>query len=681
MLPTLQTGRPTDYSADFIDLEQFATLLETQLAAYPTVVSAATAVVNTLGATVLDKPAEASATADVSLANFNGMGIYFPQTLANYQTTYASASDFGTNTSWPAFLQAFLGLYANSSPPVITIVSPQSGSSVEVNPPTLQATIVPATTTGAINASTVVLTLDGTTIASSAYSFNTSTGLLTYTPASTLAVTSHTWTLTATDVAGNIAPVVTSTFRISIPTIAAGLQTFSVPRQLTSATSSPDLIFGANNYSMARWVPSQAAYSYYPDAYATFLPPDALSTLLVPVVPEPPAGLGYWVLLNTSTPLTNLPGTAVTLSSYNIQLYGATGGGANWNMIADPYDLAAVSMASTTVLTTDGSSIPFSEAITDNLTPGVIFTYVANASNASAPGSYTFDDPGAGQLVRLQGHWLKANTNFTLVVGNGTDSRARRVAAPLVRLDTPPNTWKVKLQAAVATSKYTVSDQAEFGAGLVGGESYNRLWDIAGPPKVPGGVALRSVRSGWGADNGQYVRDYAGTGTTVSWDLLLDAPAGAVTLSWPDLRALPANVELTLTDTTAGASRLLRFCSAYSFKHAGGTRSFTLTAQRRSGPGLVLSALTAEPTRGGGLEVGYTLSGLAQVQVQVQGLGGRAVATLGPLVSGQGRGQQTWDGRDANGRPVPNGTYRIEVIATTSEGELARSVRLVRIAR
>jgi hypothetical protein len=205
---------------------------------------------------------------------------------------------------------------------------------------------------------------------------------------------------------------------------------------------------------------------------------------------------------------------------------------------------------------------------------------------------------------------------------------------------------------------------------------------VAAPPPLNGGVALRAVHGDWGVNSGRYIRDLRAFGAqSEDWELELDAPAGAVTLSWPNLRALPADMDLTLTDLTTGQSRLLRSTAAYTFKHGGGTRPLRLTAQRRSGAGLALSSVTATPSRGGGLEIGYTLTAGAQVNVIVSGLSGRALTTLATTAAPMGRSTQTWDGRDAAGRPVPNGIYRIDILATAPDGALVRETRTVRVAR
>jgi hypothetical protein len=174
----------------------------------------------------------------------------------------------------------------------------------------------------------------------------------------------------------------------------------------------------------------------------------------------------------------------------------------------------------------------------------------------------------------------------------------------------------------------------------------------------------------------------------VSWTIRLARPESAaranvpcdVTLSWPNLRRVPGAVDLTLVDETTGMRRSLRHTSSYVCRLAAGeeARLITVTAapvRER----LSIVGLTAVPTRGGGVQIGYRLTGPAETTVLVRSLGGRAVATVEQQRS-RAAGDQTlvWDGRDAQGRPVPHGIYSILVVATDAAMHQARATTVVR---
>jgi flagellar hook assembly protein FlgD len=66
----------------------------------------------------------------------------------------------------------------------------------------------------------------------------------------------------------------------------------------------------------------------------------------------------------------------------------------------------------------------------------------------------------------------------------------------------------------------------------------------------------------------------------------------------------------------------------------------------------------------------------------VETLAGRQVAVAEEQTSrAAGVNTLAWDGRDEQGRPVPNGVYLVRVVARTEEGESVQAVRTVRIVR
>ncbi|MBI5831698.1 MAG: hypothetical protein HZB16_05210 [Armatimonadetes bacterium] len=689
VLSTVQRGRPADFSGDYIDLKHFAELCQTEFAATQTIVDAATALISAVTAVQAGDVTAASAATDIDVSNFNGVAVYFPGELAAYDSNYPTGCDFG-QTEWPTLIQGLYTLYSDRNPPVITLITPTNGTTILENPPTIQVSIVDPDAIGGVNADSVSLTFDGVVVPKANYSFSSETGVLTYTPANALGATSHTFIVGASDLSGNAATPTTGNFRISVATLSTGIQTFSLPRLLTAAQNDPGLVFGASNFAMARWVPGLSGsdkYRLYPDSYASFLPPDCSTSVSNPVVTRAPAGLGYWVRVKQSRPLQTLPGTPVTLSEYGIRLL-TDGSSPNWNMVANPYDTPAISLASAFIQLVDGRRLTFRQAIDQRYTPGVLFSYVPNESNANAPGRYDFSDAGAGQLIRLQAHWLKVNTACSLVVQSGLSSRAAVPSASARAL--PRDGWSLALWATADSKANAYSDGRAYEAKdrLVLGQSsdaqngYDHALDVAGPPAMPGGVALRAVHGDWGLESGRYVRDYRAAGMSTEWDVEVAAPAGEVSLTWPDLRAVPGDIDLVLTDLTNGQSRALRTTASYGFTHSGGPRAFRVTAQRRNGAGLLVTNVTTQSGRGGdSVDIGYTLSRAASVHVQVTSLSGRSLRSLGPVDSATGRGRLAWDGCDANGRPVPNGIYVLQVVATGADGSLARELRTVRVMR
>lgn len=673
-LVQVQTGLSTDFSGDFVDLQDFARLVQSELTA-ANVVAAAGNIEPAITATLVN-PSRLKATVagGLDLARYNGVMLYFPQEVSSYDSTYSQSGGFVDDTQWDELVQGLLTLNSDQGAPVITIGSPLPGSTIIENPPTIVATIQDLEPAGRVNPASITLVLDGVSVPSTAFTFDTATGVLTYIVPAPLTVTSHSFTITARDLSGNLATA-NGNFRIAVPSIKSGVQTFSLPRILTTAQSDPAIIFGRDNFTMVRWVPmlfGANKYRFYADSLATFLPDDAGANLARPTVASPPAGLGYWVRVVQSRPLPSLPGAAVTANEYRIQLYKDPDGGSGWNMIANPFDVSAISLASTQVLLNDGTRITFRQAIDRRMTPGVLFTYVPNSANPNAGGRYDFQDSGQGQLTRLQGHWLRANEDFTLLVSTGA-----RAVRPAPARTEPAGGWQVRLAASSAAAG---ADEVTIGAAPGGSDGYESRWDVMAPPTVPGGVALRVVHDDWGLESGRYLRDLRGPAPLQAWSVEVAAPAGEVYLSWPALRHLPAEVELTLEDPTTGRARRLRTTGGYRFDHDGGRRLLRVVAARRSQVGLSLTAVTVTPGRGAGFEVGYTVSRAADLALVVKGLTGRPVSTV-TMAAAAGRGRMVWDGRAADGTPVPNGVYQLEVIATASDGATTRQLRTIRVAR
>ncbi|HAZ63306.1 MAG TPA: hypothetical protein DCZ72_06820 [Armatimonadetes bacterium] len=690
VLSQVQRGRPGEYSQQYVDLEHFARLCATEFADVPSIVAAAQAVVAAAGGLqVLDTNA-ATLDTDFSLGNFNGLAAYFPSTLDSYDTLYPTATDFG-GTGWPQMIQGVYTLYSDRNPPVITLISPTNGSTIQENPPTITVSIVDPDAIGGVDPDSITLTFDGQQVAATDFTYNATSGLLHYVVPYVLGSTGHSYTVQASDLSGNAATPVSGGFRVAVASLQAGIQTFSLPRIMGQTGGDPALVFGAGNFSLARWVPGLAGadkYRYFPDGLASFLPADSGQAASVPIVTGPPAGLGYWVRIRSPRPLGPLPGQPVTAAEYGIRL-ATDGSGPTWNMVANPYELPSVALSGALIQLADGRRISFRDAVAQRLLPGVLYTYVPNIGNTNAPGRYDYSEVGAGQLLRLQGHWLKTNVPLTMVISSGVAARGLLDPPPVSR-DLAASSWQINLWAraqaaaneAVPGRGYVVEDRLTLGGGGAASDGYDPGLDVAAPPSLPGAITLRSVAGNWGVDSGRYMRDLRGGGDRAEWELEVNAPAGEVTLSWPDLRAAPGDLDLTLTDLTNGRARALRTTGGYTFAHAGGTRAFRLTAARRAGAPLLVTAVSTEPTRGGaGLEVGFTLSREAEVTVQVRSLAGAVVRALGPIAGEAGRGRLGWDGLDEAGRPVPNGMYQVVVAATAADGSLARELRVVRVMR
>jgi flagellar hook assembly protein FlgD len=110
-------------------------------------------------------------------------------------------------------------------------------------------------------------------------------------------------------------------------------------------------------------------------------------------------------------------------------------------------------------------------------------------------------------------------------------------------------------------------------------------------------------------------------------------------------------------------------------------RHFLIVAEERPAGALAIVGLTATPTRGGGQQFTFTLTADAEATTEVRTFSGQVVRLVATVQATRGLNTLAWDGRDEQGRPVPNGVYLVRVVAVTEEGEMAQAVRTVRIVR
>jgi len=158
-----------------------------------------------------------------------------------------------------------------------------------------------------------------------------------------------------------------------------------------------------------------------------------------------------------------------------------------------------------------------------------------------------------------------------------------------------------------------------------------------------------------------------------------------VTLSWPELSRLPKDRVAILTDRDSGKRTFMRTRAQYEFAAPGegASRSFTVTVKPTQQAGVLISSFSAVPLRGGrGAEMTFSLSADAAVSLEVLNVAGRLVQRVRMgLEAEAGRRAVAWNGRSASGTALPNGTYLCVLEARAPDGQQARRVCPVRLAR
>lgn len=168
------------------------------------------------------------------------------------------------------------------------------------------------------------------------------------------------------------------------------------------------------------------------------------------------------------------------------------------------------------------------------------------------------------------------------------------------------------------------------------------------------------------------------------WDLAVrTSMAGEVVLYTPDLSAIPPERGLLLTDLDTGRSVELRTVHSYRYTAPAGDSVRHLRLQMRERASrLVVSSLSALPTRGGGAEIRFVLTADAACDVSVMNIAGRPVREIvRSRVHAAGQQVILWDGRNGNGLPVPSGRYLVRVRANSATGESAQALSSALITR
>jgi subtilisin family serine protease len=572
----------------------------------------------------------------------------------------------------------------DSTPPVISISFPRNGTTITDATPTIIATI---TDVGVgVDSSTIQVRIDGNAMA---FEYNPNTGLLAcrITADAPLTRSSHTLTIDVSDYDGNAARTATSSFRVSTPSLDAGLHLIGLP-YAGLANAEPSDVFGLpyEQIQMARWVPSDARdikYHIYPDQYASFNPPDASGSN--PLVNQAPIGLGYFVRLPNRCTISSAGGALTDADSYEIELKHGDGEYRGWNMIANPFE-GSVDWGTVTFIA-DGQRYDLREAMSEDvgITEGVLFSFVSTATG----GYYQFaPDPADAVMEFMGGYWLHVLRDATLVVYNpavgvaGGTSQVQPAAAKRVGTD---GEWLVQLSAS--SGEYL--DPANyFGVHPQATEGYDLGLDISKPPALVRELSLCLLQRAGTGGTGRYAQDVRSSlGGRQEWDVEVCSTLSQVpvTLTWEDLNlTVPHNVTLTLRDVEAGREIFMRTVTSYTYRTGDGpeTRRFKLVATVDQANSLAVSGLNTAAAADGTVSITYTVSRAATVTADIRNIAGVPIARLAAADSAAGATQTlSWNGRNASGARVPNGRYLVRLTARTAEGQSVQAITLFDKAR
>ena len=582
----------------------------------------------------------------------NNLGIARIATPPGDYTVVAEASGYGRSTAYP-----------------VTVVSGEDTPTVEIpmteQPPgSVTGRIVSAATGDPVGGIEIVMTASGkppvTVVSTSSFSRDRPDGPLynwkfPSAPAGTVRITPQPTGFTSTPpyadvqvVSGEVTENVV--FRLtSLRTFARGLQLMSLPGDYTAYD--PASLFNippGGRLRLVAWEAPSQRYSVYPQA-----PADRIRV-----------GVGYWLYLDAPTDL-NRTGNPV-LSPREVYLYGNTlTSTAEWNLVGDPFSVP-IDIYGLQVRDGNGVVMDWQTARALNKIRSVLWAYVLGSYQAS------------NIISPYIGYWVATNEPLWLIM-----SSSGTLAAPQTGASALAECWKGGWVMPLVV-KAGDSQDASLYLGVAPGASdgFDPGRDQLKPPPPTMGPYVYAAAVPADADVGPLAVDLRrAPGGRYQVQVQTTAAGEPVTVTWPDLSAVPRDVKPYLIDPVANRRLYMRTTSSYTYTDQGGSRTLVVEMATDSGGALVVSALQALP-RGGGAEVVYTLSRPAVVDVVVMNISGATVRRLASgLAQGAGLNRVSWDGRSDRGSPVPAGRYLVVVRAAGESGERTQGVAAVTLGR
>lgn len=430
-------------------------------------------------------------------------------------------------------------------------------------------------------------------------------------------------------------------------------QMLSFPYAFRAAAPEQVLGLDAQEFTILRWDPELRRY-----------------TLVDTLRP----GEGYWIRSAEEREVT-LNGAIVPVDPFSGLLRLPLRRG--WVQIGNPFPYAVPIGLIRFVDARTGFALSFADAVQQGLVRSVLFYY----DTVPSPGYRTlslFNDPSA-PLVPGLAYWMYVDRSDLEILYPNVVTIGANVSFP-TRLALALPQWQVQF---TAQSELGTDSAATIGVASCAADGRD-LYDVPKPPApVEPGVQVVLV-----APDGQetFAQDIRAEGVRRQvWEMVVSAPHGhlPVTLRWSGLRDVPSSLRLKLVDPEARVTRDLRATSSYTFLLGEtGTRRLQVVAEPRGAAGLRVTSLRVARTRGGSVSISYALSEAAAAKVRILSATGKVVQTLqaGEAAS-RGVTNLTWNGRDGAGIAVPAGTYLVEVVATSEDGQTARAVQPIVITR
>lgn len=356
-----------------------------------------------------------------------------------------------------------------------------------------------------------------------------------------------------------------------------------------------------------------------------------------------------------------------------------------WNMIGNPYNYA-VPLADMVAVVEDApaDSYTWAQLISNGFVSSALAYWDRGLSGAGA-GSYKFTTSQSTKLEPHKGYWIYVYTFNeihlswppVLIPGLANSGRADETA-----WRQGDRQWRVQLSARTANG----SDTDNY-VGYVADTANVKKFALPKPPEAYGAtveVVIEGEVDGQPTRMAQVLTDRK---TKTEFRVHVNnKETGDVTLTWPNLASVPRNVRAKVTDLVTGEVRDLRATSGYAYyMDQIGTREFVVTLEQGGAVRPVIGNVMVGQAGNRGdspMTISYALSADAIVSVRVLSTSGKEVFTVTRgRADSAGENQVVWNLRDNANRAVAPGTYKVEILAETPDGERVRRTVPVNVVR
>lgn len=356
-----------------------------------------------------------------------------------------------------------------------------------------------------------------------------------------------------------------------------------------------------------------------------------------------------------------------------------------WNMIGNPYNYA-IPLADLVGVVDDSpaDSYTWSEMVLNGYVNSAVVTWDRGPNGDNPQGVYKFTTSQSSKLEPHKGYWIYVNTFNPVRIAwppvyiPGLADAGRGVEENWNKND---RQWRVQLAARMNSG----SDTENY-VGYVADPQRLGPLTLAKPPQAPNAAVEVVIEGNVAGQPARVAQAMTDKKTRTEFRVHVNnLTAGDVTVTWPNLPSVPRNVRAKLTDLATGEVRDLRAVSGYTYHmNQPGTREFVVTLEQSgSSRPTIGNVLVSQSDRGtGAMTISYALSAEALVSVRVLSTTGKEVYTVTRgRADSSGENQVLWNLRDNANRAVAPGTYRVEILAETPDGERVRKVVPVNVIR